>query len=126
MKNSNQQRIPKVRVARPKSRPYQLRYSRPHEGREIPVSTGTRDEKEMQRQKHELEAKLVLGLQDIKKPRRIAKGPHMRWDDFRDEYSRLKVKTFRAEEAMYTAEIRLDVCGETISPRTIGNAGNAC
>ena len=89
-------RVPKVRIARPSNRPFQLRYTCPVEQREFRVSIGCRDEAEAQRQKKELEAKLLLGIEA--KPRQTVKGPSMAWDDFRDEYSRLKVPTFSSIE----------------------------
>jgi len=43
----------------------------------------------------------------------------MPWEDFREEYTRLKVATFRSENAMDAAEIRLDVCEGIVKPRTL-------
>jgi integrase len=45
----------------------------------------------------------------------------MPWEDFRDQYSRLKVATFRSVHARDTAEIRLDLCESIIKPRTLGD-----
>ena len=114
----NKRKIPTVRIGRPSRRPFQLRYTCPVEDREVRISTKTRDECEAERQKKELEAKLLLGIDA--KPRTIVKGPSMPWGDFRHEYSRLKVNTFRSEDAMESAEIRLDICGSIIKPRTLG------
>ena len=99
---------PRVRIATPKGknpRPIQLRYDCPIEQREIRISTGTYDLDEAERQKAELEAKLLLGIEA--KPRKVVKGPSMAWEDFRYEYSRLKVPTFRSGESQDTAEGRL-------------------
>ncbi|HJN08632.1 MAG TPA: site-specific integrase [Pirellulaceae bacterium] len=114
----NKRKIPTVRIGRPSRRPFQLRYTCPVEDREVRISTKTRDECEAERQKKELEAKLLLGIEA--KPRTVVKGPSMPWGDFRHEYSRLKVSTFLSENSMYTAEMRLDVCESIISPRTLG------
>ncbi len=116
MKSKN---IPTVRIVRPSKRPFQLRYFCPDEQREIRISTGTRDEDQAEQKKKDLEAKLRLGIDA--KPRNVTKGPSMRWEEFRGEYSRLKVATFRSENAKYTAEIRLDVCESIVLPRTLGD-----
>lgn len=63
---------PTVRMAKPKGRPIQLRYTCPNEGREIRISTGTTNEADALEQKQKLEAKLLLGLEA--RPRRRAKG----------------------------------------------------
>ena len=55
-------KIPTVRIGRPSGRPFQLRYTCPVEEREVRISTNTRDEHEAERQKKELEAKLLLGI----------------------------------------------------------------
>jgi integrase len=60
---------------------------------------------------------LLLGVDA--KPKKIASGPNMRWAEFRDGYSRLKVSTFRSEEAMKASEIVLDVCESILQPRTL-------
>ena len=51
--------IPKVRMACPEGRLIQLRYTCPVEKREIRISTGTKDIEEAERQKAELEARLL-------------------------------------------------------------------
>jgi hypothetical protein len=43
----------------------------------------------------------------------------MAWEDFREEYTRLKVELFRSDEAKDAAEVRLDVCQAIIKPRTL-------
>ena len=115
--STNGDRIPKVRIARPKNRPIQLRYKCPVEQREIRISTNTYDEAEAEQQKAKLEAKLLLGLEA--KPKRKVTGPRMPWEIFREEYTRLKVATFRSENAMTAAEVRLDVCESIVKPRTL-------
>lgn len=113
-------KTPKVRMAKPAGRPIQLRYFCPVEKREIRISTQTYDEAEAQEQLDKLEAKLLLGF-DVK-PRKITAqaGPQMPWDEFRDEYTRLKVATFRSAQAQQAAEARLDICESIIKPRTLG------
>ena len=121
MKN---RRTPKVRLAKPsgkKKRPYQLRYFCPEKKREVRISTGTHDEDEAERLRDELAAKLLLRLPTEPKAREAVRGPEMPWEDFRDEYSRLKVATFRSERAKDSAELRLDVCESIINPRTLGD-----
>ena len=54
--------IPKVRIARPEGRPFQLRYTCPKEKREIRISIGSCDENEAVRLKAELKARLLLGI----------------------------------------------------------------
>ncbi len=79
-------RVPKVRIARPANRPFQLRYTCPVEKREIRVSVGSRDENDTQRQKSELEARLLLGIQQRRQPKKTT-GPHMSWEHFRAQYT---------------------------------------
>jgi integrase len=110
-------KIPTVRIASPAGRPIQLRYICPVENREIRISTKTRDEAEADRQKKELEARLLLGIDA--RPRKMAKGPQMLWADFRESYTQLKVSTFRNEETMTSTDIRIDICQSIINPRTL-------
>ncbi len=48
------ERIPKVRLARPGKRSYQLRYTDPVDNREVRISTGTHNEAEAHQQKTNL------------------------------------------------------------------------
>lgn len=112
-------RIPKVRIARPSNRPFQLRYDCPIEKQQIRISTGTRDEAEAERQKAELEAKLLLGL-ETRQRRDIVLGPDMEWADFREQYRTLHLMTVRDSSAMH-AESRLDVAERIVKPRTLGD-----
>jgi hypothetical protein len=68
-------------------------------------------------------AKLRLGLNA--KPKTHKRGPQMAWEAFRDEYSRLKVATFRSHEAKDAAEIRLDVCERIANPRRLADMARA-
>ena len=44
-------RTPKVRIARPAKRPYQIRYTDPHTGKESRYSVGSRSERDAARLK---------------------------------------------------------------------------
>lgn len=111
-------KIPKVRIARPASRPFQLRYDCPIEKRQIRISTGTRDEAEAERQKAELEAKLLLGL-ETKTGRNAVLGPEMEWSDYREQYRTPHLATLRDNTAMH-AESRLDLAERIMKPKTLG------
>ena len=115
-------KIPKVRIARPANRPFQLRYDCPIEKRQIRISTGTRDEAEAERQKAELEAKLLLGL-ETKPGRDRVLGPEMEWPDFREQYRTLHLATLRDNTAMH-AESRLDLAERIMKPKTLGALGD--
>lgn len=112
-------RVPKVRIVRPSNRPFQLRYDCPIEKRQIRISTGTRDEAEAERQKAELEAKLLLGL-ETRQRRDVVLGPEMEWADFREQYRTLQLVTVRDSTAMH-AESRLDLAERILKPRTLGD-----
>ena len=113
---------PKVRIARPANRPFQLRYTCPIEGREVRISTGTRDESEAARQRRELEAKLLLGLPSRKPVK--ATGPNMPWEEFREAYRELQLITLRDKTAI-DAESRLDIATRILKPRTLGDVADA-
>lgn len=110
---------PTVRVVRPTGRPFQLRYLCPIAKREIRISTGGRDEADAQRQKKELEAKLLLGLETRPGKERIA-GPEMEWSDFREQYRVLHLTSVRDRTAK-AAENRLDIAERILTPRTLGD-----
>ena len=115
-------KVPKVRIARPANRPFQLRYDCPVEKRQIRISTGTRDEAEAERQKAELEAKLLLGI-EAKPGQTTAFGPEMDWSDFREQYRTLHLATIRGNSAMH-AESRLDLAERIVKPRSLGDLAN--
>jgi integrase len=79
---------------------------------------GTRDEDDAQRVKAKIEAQLLLGLDAV--PQKRTRGPNMRWNDFRDDYSRLKLVTLRDGVASST-ENRIDVCERIVKPRTLAD-----
>lgn len=112
-------KTPKVRIARPSGRPFQLRYDCPIEKREVRISTGTRDEDEVARQKAELEARLLLGLA-TKHGRYQVLGPEMDWSDFREQYRTFHLATVRDRTAA-SAESRLDIAERILKPRTLGD-----
>lgn len=112
----------KVRIVRPSRRPFQLRYDCPIEKREVRISTGTRDEDEAERQKTELEARLLLGL-ETKPNRQRVLGPEMEWSDFREQYRTLHLSTVRDSTAFH-AESRLDIAERILKPKTLGDVAD--
>ena len=121
-KKSEAKRPPKVRIVRPGGRPYQLRYKCPDTGRQVRVSTGSRDDTEAEQQRRELEAKLVLGM-DTKEPKRVT-GPSMPWGEFREEYTNLHLAMQRDGTAMH-AESRLDIAERIMRPRILADMASA-
>lgn len=119
---SARKKVPKVRIVRPSGRPFQLRYDCPIEKREVRISTGTRDEDEAERQKTELEARLLLGL-ETKPNRQQVLGPEMEWSDFREQYRTLHLSTVRDSTAFH-AESRLDIAERILKPRTLGDVAD--
>lgn len=116
-------RIPKVRIAQPKGRCFQLRYQCPDEGREIRIGTGTHERAEAEQQKKELEAKLLLGLKVDRRSKSI-RGPEMSWEVFREEYRRIQLKSLRPK-SLLDAESRLDIAERIVKPRTLGDLARA-
>lgn len=112
---------PKVRLAMPSGRPIEVRYTCPTEKREIRISTGTRDPEAAQAQADAIKAKLLLGIEVTPRKVKMAAGPRMDWEEFRQEYTRLKVETFRSDQARGTAEVRLDLLESIINPRTLSD-----
>ncbi len=112
-------KVPKVRIARPEGRPFQLRYDCSIEKREVRISTGTRDEDDAERQKTELEARLLLGL-ETKPGRQQVLGPEMGWSDFREQYRTLHLSMVRDSTAFH-AESRLDIAERILKPRMLGD-----
>lgn len=108
---------PRVRIARPDGRPYQVRYTDPATGKEVRLSVGSRSEADAERLKAQTEAKLLLGVPASKKR---TSGPAMAWGDFREEYSRLKLATLRPNGAK-SAEHRLDICERLVKVRTLAD-----
>ena len=114
-------RIPKVRIARPKNRPFQLRYTDVKSGREVRTSIGCRDEQEAERQKQELEAKLLLGIDPS--PIKAAGCAGMPWDDFRNEYSDKYLSTL-ADRSAIDSESRLNIAERILKPRWLSDVAD--
>ncbi len=116
--SSVQCKPPKVRIAQPAGRPYQIRYRCPAENREIRISVGSRDRDEAEQLKLEIEAKLLLRI-EVRPEKEKIYGPEMDWSDFREEYRVLHLSTLRDKSAQ-DAESRLDIAERIIKPKTIG------
>lgn len=117
--NDDRNHAPKVRIARPAGRSYQLRYRCPQTKKEVRISIGSRDEAEARRQKRELEARLLLGLA-TSTPKAKLIGPEMPWNDFREEYRTLHLVTL-GEKSAIDAESRLDIAERIIRPKRLGD-----
>lgn len=111
--------LPKVTIARPAGRPFQLRYVCPVEKRQIRVSVGSRNEDEAARMKAELEAKFVLGI-STRTAKETVLGPDMGWEDFREQYRVLHLGTVRESTAIH-AESRLDLAERILKPKKLGD-----
>ena len=118
-----QQRVPKVRIAHANGRPIQLRYRCPVKKREVRISTNTYDGAEAKRQKKELEAKLLLGIQPSKR-NTPTRGPHMPWEEFRDAYTTIQLVGVRNKSAK-DAESRLDISERILKPRILADVANS-
>ena len=116
-------RIPSVRIVRPGGRPFQLRYLCPEKGKEVRISTGCRDEVEALRQKRELEAKLLLGIQAAPTRRPIYE-PNMEWDEFREQYRTIHLATLGIKSSA-DSESRLDIATKVMAPKTLGDLANS-
>lgn len=116
---SGQSEPVRVRLASPSGRPIQLRYRCPETGKPIRISTGTRDLGVAERQRAELEARLLLGQCPKQRATTTpAGGPDMPWDDFRERYRTLHLGTLRARSAA-DAESRLDLAERILIPRRL-------
>ena len=116
-------KVPTVRLAKPKARPIQLRYTDPTTKAEVRISTGTNDVDEALEQKAKLEARLLLGIES--KPRkRAAAGPEMLWELFRERYAELQLNGLRPRSAE-SAELRLDMAERIMQPKTLGDLANS-
>ena len=111
-------KTPKVRIAAPKNRPLQVRYFCPGEKREVRISVGSLDMEEAEQLKKEIEAKLLLGI-TVRSNQAKIRGPEMTWEEFREDYSQLHLKSVRDSSAK-DAESRLDIATKIIKPKTLG------
>lgn len=117
-------KIPKVRIARPNGRAsFQLRYLCPTTKKEVRVSVGSRDSRDAERKRKELEAKLCLGIDPKVKPN-LQPGSEMPWDDFREQYRTLHLNGLRERSALH-AESRLDMAEQVLKPKTLGDVAAA-
>ncbi|SFJ58376.1 Phage integrase family protein [Planctomicrobium piriforme] len=112
-------KVPKVRIARPSGRPFQLRYKCPVEKREIRISVGSRDEDEAQLLKSQIEARLLLGL-ETKPGKAKPNGPEMPWAEFREQFRILHLMTLRDGSASHS-ESRLDLAERILKPKKLGD-----
>jgi integrase len=115
-------KTPKVRMAKPKGRPIQLRYTDRDTGKEVRITTGTHVEAEALEEKKTLEAKLLLGI-DAKPKKRVG-GPTMAWDEFRQQYSRLQLISLR-KGSHEAAEVRLDVAERILNPKALADLADS-
>lgn len=122
-RNSKAKKPPRVRIACPKGRPMQLRYTDPATGREVRLSAGTDDRSEAEALRAELEARLLLGQDPRPKPKPVPTGSQeMAWDAFREQYRRMHLATLRDGSAEH-AEVRLDVASRILRPRRLIDVG---
>lgn len=120
---SGEKKPPKVRIAKPKDRPIQLRYTDPETKREVRITTNSYNSAEVNEQKKQLEAKLLLGI-NAKPSKRTAAGPKMPWGEFRERYSTMQLSGLRVKSAI-DAESRLDIAERILKPRTLGDMANS-
>ena len=111
-----------VRIARPADRPYYIWYRCPETNERFRLSTGTRDEAEAEEMRADLEAKLRLGIKQIKRSK--VPGDHMPWAEFRWLYTTEKLATQRKRGAE-CAESRLDISERIIRPKTLSDMASA-
>ena len=109
----------KVRIAEPKGRPIQLRYTCGETGREVRVSTGTYYLDEAIEQQKDLEARIRLGHSPTS-PSVEVHGPEMEWELFREKYRDLKLSRLR-DKSIRTAESWLDICERIVKPKTLAD-----
>lgn len=117
-----EKRIPKVRIAQPSGRPFQIRYMDPTDNREVRISVGSRDLEEAERLKAETEARLLLGI-SVKANHQQVLGPEMDWESFREQYRTLHLATVRDKTAK-AAESRLDITERIMKPKCLGDLAN--
>ena len=114
-------KIPSVRMAYPGGRPIQLRYNDPESGKEVRISTKTRDVSVAVEQKKDLEAKLRLG-QDAKPRKRTSGSPGMLWEEFRERYSTYHLSGLKSA---VDAEGKLDIAERIAKPRTLADIASS-
>jgi len=121
-RDPSSKRVPKVRIARPANRPFQLRYTDAETQKEIRLSVGSRDEADALRQLDELKAKLLLGIES--RPKKKIRGPQMPWEEFREAYTTMQLASVRDNSAL-AAESRLDIAERILKPQRLADVANA-
>jgi len=111
----SERKIPKIRIARPSGRPFQLRYLCPRTKSEVRISVGSRDEADAEKLKAEIGAKLLLGIEPRPERVKLITGPEMLWQDFREQFRTLHLSTVRGSTATH-AESRLDLAERILNP----------
>jgi len=110
---------PKVRIAKPSNRPFQVRYTCPVQKKEFRISVGSRNIDDAEQLKSEIEAKLLLGI-EVQPEKQKIYGPEMDWESFREEYRVLHLASVRKRTAL-DAENRLDIAERLMKPKTLGD-----
>ena len=82
---------PKVRLSQVSGRLIQMWYICPETGKKVRQSTGTRNPAEAEEVRADLEAKLRLGITQIKRSK--VPGEHMPWAQFRWVYTHAGLTT---------------------------------
>ena len=113
---------PKVRLSQVSGRFIQMWYICPETGKKVRQSTGTRNPAEAEEVRADLEAKLRLGITQIKRSK--VPGEHMPWAEFRWEYTHARLSTLKAESAVH-AESRLDLAERIIKPKRLRDMANS-
>ena len=116
-------KIPKVALAKPAKRPYQLRYTCLDTKKQIRITTGTHDESEAIEHKSDLEAKLRLGL-DTRPRKRAACGANMPWEEFLDRYTGLQLSSLRKKTSA-DAQNRLGLMARIVKPKRLGDMADS-
>lgn len=118
-KHPSLKHIPSVRIAQPAGRPLQIRYTCPVLNREVRISVGSRNTKEAEELKSEIEAKLRLGIA-VQGTKKKMRGPEMEWAYFREEYRSLHLNTLRTK-SIQNAESRLDIAERILRPLVLSD-----
>ena len=107
-----------VRLAFPSGRPIQVRYECPLTGKQVRITTGTRDPNQADLEKKRIAEELRSGLDPLRKAGKEF-GPGMSWEEFRYEYESNHLAGLRDSTALH-ARSRLDLAERIIKPRTLG------
>lgn len=113
----------KVKLSMHATRPIQLRYKCPATGRDVRISTGTRDVTEAERQRARLEAELLLGIQRRKDDRTKIVGPRMPWEEFREVYYERHLRTLR-KNSIRDADSAFDILEKILKPNVLADVAD--